>query len=205
MGVGDWHGSAHGRYAAAAMRSTSSSTIPCTWLSVWDFDPAEPRSRRSSSPLAIIRLDVPAISTAISLDGNCVKAVTRCTEKNALHRVCRWQVGSGELSGPVQLQGDVGSFDQAGISSDGRNAVAFKDSQVQVWDMTTGALTATLEGHGGAAVTDTQSSSAADAITCAAISADSHRAKPSAAAGPGHRQQQACRCGRRCDVGDVAR
>lgn len=138
---------ASGRYAAAMVHS-STIAVHRTWLSVWDLDPAEFRPHHGFSPLASIRLDVSAISTAISPDGSCVTAITGCTENNTPHRVCRWQVGSGELSGPVQLQGDVGSFDQSAMSSDGPTAVAFKDSKVQVWDLTTGALTATLEGHG---------------------------------------------------------
>ena len=55
-------------------------------------------------------------------------------------------MGSNVLRSPVVLDG-AGFFDQSSISSDGHTAVACKDRQVQVWDLTTGTLTATLKGN----------------------------------------------------------
>ena len=151
----------NGKYAAAGGHQLYKHTETATdyeasgaWLCVWDLE------ERGTTPSAVINLPDGQEPTALSIssDGHWVTAIT------AQDRVRRWEVGSKVLGALVVLDGAVGtSFDQSSISSDGRTAVACKDRQVQVWDLTTGNLTATLEGH-------------TNYIWAASISADGRRA-----------------------------
>ena len=125
-----------------------------SWLTVWDLEEG------CNTPLAVI--DLPDAndhqSTALSISPDC-RWVTAITAQN---NAWRWEVSSKVLGAPVVLDGaDV--FDQSSMSSDGHTAVGPTERQVQVGDLTSGTLTATLEGH------------TEDVIT-ANISADGRRA-----------------------------
>ena len=103
------------------------------WLGVCDLD------RHSNAPCASIDLPCGQLARVLSVsaDRTCVTAISH------ENYVWSWEVGSKVLGGPVVLDG-AGCFDQSAMCYDGRTAVAYKDKQVQVWDLTTGTLTATL-------------------------------------------------------------
>ena len=141
------------KYAAAGGFHINNTCQPTgAWLSFWKLE------ERGNTLFAVINLpdDQAPRALSISSDGRWVTAIT---DRDA---AWRWEVDSKVLGGPVVLDG-AGVIGKSSISSDGRTAVAYKDRQVQVWDLTTGTLTATLEGH-------------TEHVNSASISADGRRA-----------------------------
>lgn len=131
--------SADGKYAAAW--SNFRAYKPGS-LKVWDLDAA---SRQPIVSVELMKDEERAqlVSLAFSGDGGC--SLTAIDDRGRVWAAWPWQDAVG-LRQPVTLEG-AGKFDRASIAADGRTAVARKGGDVQVWDLASATLTATLEGH----------------------------------------------------------
>lgn len=121
---------------------------------MWDLGAA---SRQPSVSVELLKDKKFAqlVSLAFSGDSGC--SLTAIDDRGRVWAAWPCQDAVG-LRQPVTLEG-AGKFDRASIAADGRTAVARKGANVQVWDLASSTLTATLEGH-------------AKDISCVCISAD---------------------------------